>query len=337
MEKLARYSFTKQQCDEIVNDAKKLVTDAIQRVIGDVVAVVADNIANSIITSLEQRNKITSNTNNNILVEDSILEDESEEAAIKFIDENSERISTELQGRNQQYSNFVNTVATIDLFDEYLSEDPIYVPRKFRSDNRHCMTPDEREVVNRLSEQKFRHQIEILQHRRDEFRRRIKNGDETFNRFVRDNITDEEILYEVMTIWKTAIKVDEEKVDEIQIKKTESIRAAHQKDRDSRLQKPDNQQNEPTQKTPRVRFQSVTEERGVVEQSIPNLVVNLPQSGDRQIQNTTSLSANNANNNPQNPAAKNDQSQRKNKKRKKKNPPRLASSTYLTSISSLHT
>ena len=199
------------------------------------------------------------------------------------------------------------------------------------------MTPDEREVVNRLSEQKFRHQIEILQHRRDEFRRRIKNGDETFNRFVRDNITDEEILYEVMTIWKTAIKVDEEKVDEIQIKKTESIRAAHQKDRDSRLQKPDNQQNEPTQKTPRVRFQSVTEERGVVEQSIPNLVVNLPQSGDRQIQNTTSLSANNANNNPQNPAAKNDQSQRKNKKRKKKNPPRLASSTYLTSISSLHT
>ena len=55
MEKLrARYSFTNLQCKKIDDDAYKLVNDALQVVIRDVVPMVADNIADNIVTLLEQ-------------------------------------------------------------------------------------------------------------------------------------------------------------------------------------------------------------------------------------------------------------------------------------------
>ena len=64
MEKLrARYSFTDVQCQTIVDDAKKLVNDAMQAVMGDVVPKVVDNIANRILTSLEE-NEVIGNDNN---------------------------------------------------------------------------------------------------------------------------------------------------------------------------------------------------------------------------------------------------------------------------------
>ena len=227
----ARYSFTELQCKKIVDDAQTLVNDAVLQALGEIIPMVADNIANNIQTLLEQKEVVMNENNNEILVEETVMEDESLDLAIKFLNENSEFIKSQLIFRNQAYTNYVNTVATIDLYDDYLSENPIFVPRKFRNDNRHCLSKDERDVVDRISIQKLKGEAEFLQCRRDEFRKRIKNGDDTFTRFLRDRISDEDVLQEVMTAWNSSLRVDEEKVDELQIKKTENLKNAHQKDR----------------------------------------------------------------------------------------------------------
>ena len=320
-----RYSFTDMQCQKIVDDAHKLVNDALQKVIGDVVPVVVDNIANSIVTLLEQKQVVGNNNNNdNILVEDTVLEDDSFDLAIKFMSDNSEFIRSELIARNQVYTNYVNTVATIDLYDEYLGLTPKYVPRKFRSDNRHCLSKDERDVVDRISITKFKGETELLHCRRDEFRRRIKKGDDHFEKFARDRIPNEEVLQEVMTAWKSALKVDEEKVDELQIKKTESLRNAHQKDRQL-LQ---------SRGTPSVQEPSAAGNVETSHQGMPNHQTPQGQQQQRQQQPQQQQPQPQQPQQPQHQPpqnSKNENSHRKKKKTRKQ--PHLASLTYLTSIS----
>ena len=80
MERLrARYSFTDVQCKKIVLDAHKLVTDAMQKLVEDIVPVIVDNIAHGLVTLLEEKKVVG---NNDILVEDTILEDDSFDLAM---------------------------------------------------------------------------------------------------------------------------------------------------------------------------------------------------------------------------------------------------------------
>ena len=347
MEKLrARCSFTYLQCKKTVDDAYKLVNDALQVVIRDVVPMVADNIADNIVMLLEQEKFVLNENNNEILVEETVLEDDSLDLAIQFMNDNSEFIKSQLIFRNQAYTNFVNTVATIDLYDECLSENPVFVPRKFRNDNRHCLSKDERDVVDKISIQKLKGETEFLQCRRDEFRRRIKNGDSNFTSFVRNNIPNEDVFQEVMTVWNSALRVDEEKVDELQIKKTESLRKAHQKDKLSQLSRgtPSGTQSTATGTIP-TSAQSInpinsasTTDRGNRINSITNRANSgvqnpTPEPGSHQgeIHHQTPQTAGHTSTHNQH--TKNENSHRKKKKTKKKNPPHLASLTYLTSIS----
>ena len=173
-----KFHFTDTQCKQITDNAYKIINDAVQKVLKDVVPIVTENIAKNIVTAIEQ-----ARNNELILAEDTIIEDYS---ADKFMNDNFDHITTELVARNSAYTNYVSCVGLIDLYESYLSETPVYVPRKFRDDNKFCMTPQEREAVHKLETQKLRTEKEIQQLRRDEFKRRLDKGDICVMLFFRD-------------------------------------------------------------------------------------------------------------------------------------------------------
>ena len=149
-----------------------------------------------------------------------------------------------------------------------------------------------------------------------------------------------------MTSWNSALKVDEEKGDELQIKKTESLRKAHQKDRLSLQSRrtPSGGQSSTagtissstsaTNTISSTRNSSYTANRGNCITSVTNTVnggvpTTLPVPVSHQGV-TSHQTRQTARSDPPHQHPKNENGHRKKKKR---NPPHLASLTYLTSIS----
>ena len=226
-----RFGFTDKQCKDINDNAVKVFTDAVQKLAKEIVPVIADNIANTIITSMNNEN---GRQPEHVIVDDTILEDDSpSRLATKFMSDNFEKMQIELKGRNEAYQNYVSYVSYIDLYTEYLEENPVYVPKKFRDDGRHFMSQEEKDTFSELGVIKLRTELNLKKIRRDTFRSRIMNGDELVNKFFHEKISDPGVRDEVFKRWKTATKKDEEKIDESQIKKIETTRKQHQTDKNS--------------------------------------------------------------------------------------------------------
>ena len=90
-------------------------------------------------------------------------------------------------------------------------------------DDKFYMSRQEKEYLDQLTVMKLRTELEIMILRRDEYRSRIRSGDNQVNQFFRDEISNTEVLDEVVNLWKAAVKKDEENVDDHQVKKIENI------------------------------------------------------------------------------------------------------------------
>ena len=79
--------------------------------------------------------------------------------------------------------------------------------------------------------QTFRTEMEIWQMRRDDFRQRIKQGDEQVLSHFASTIGDKNVVEEVIKIWQEMIRKDEDLVKDKWVKKIESTRKAYEKDK----------------------------------------------------------------------------------------------------------
>ena len=59
------------------------------------------------------------------------------------------------------------------LYNEWLEEEPMYIPRKFRNDKVYTMNDQEKNIYSKLALEKLKTEMEILTNRPENFRNSI--------------------------------------------------------------------------------------------------------------------------------------------------------------------
>ena len=118
------------------------------------------------------------------------------------------------------------------MYTECSEEDAIYIPRKFRKDNTHYKSEDEKRIYDKLNYDRMKSEMEVLKIRRDNFSNELKEEDTDNKKYFENNIPDKDVLKGVLEIWNKSIKRDEEQVQEKWVHKIESVKKDFQRDKE---------------------------------------------------------------------------------------------------------
>ena len=153
-------------------------------------------------------------------------------SALKYIQDHMTEWETCLKNRHDTYWQYMRCVNTIDLYTECLEEEPnMYIPRKFRKDKTHCRDAAEKREVERMNHERLKSAMQVLQIRKTSYHNELQFQDKEDEEYLRRQITDTEVLDNVLEIWKTSTKKDEESIQEEWVKKNEGMRQNFEKDK----------------------------------------------------------------------------------------------------------
>ena len=105
-----------------------------------------------------------------------------------FIRRNNNHWQKELKKRKNIYYKVTRSDQLILLYNEYLEEEPIYIPRKFRNDNTFTMNEQEKNIYFKLDLTKLKTEMEVLTRKRAYFRRNWTKQIRNYN-FFRERIS----------------------------------------------------------------------------------------------------------------------------------------------------
>ena len=94
-----------------------------------------------------------------------------------FRTENKDYLNKKLNEREDVYYKYRRCDAYLDLYGESLAKEPLYIPKKFRSDSYHVMNEDELRSVTKFELQRFQSECEIFNIRRKQFLKEITTID----------------------------------------------------------------------------------------------------------------------------------------------------------------
>ena len=206
--------------DECIDDVKKTITDSITEmmpiIIEEIGPIIMNNISAKIKSDAEKLDEMN----------------KKRKIALKYVQDNIKDWERTLENRNKTYWQYIRTVSTLDLYTECLEEEPMYIPRKFRKDKTHYRNAEEKREVERMNHERLKSEMQILQIRKSTYYNEMQHKDKEDEDFFRREITDPEILDNVLEIWNTSKKKDEEIVHEKWVKKNEGMRQNFEKDKE---------------------------------------------------------------------------------------------------------
>ena len=261
--------------------------------------------------------------------------------AIKYVQRNTESWKYHLRSRDTLYRKHLRCVSLLDLYTDCMQEEPMYVPKKFRNEKVNVRNEEEKKKQQTLDGHKFRTEMEILEIRKKDFERDLKNLDEKNRDFLVKDVEDEEIREIILSIWEKSIKEDEELAKDNWVVKIEATRKQYEDDKkekdnkeeeDSRKEK-DTSSKQPIKKKDQKNTKAGENENTTASSSRgnPNLR-NFDFWSNGNTSNTSThenVNPNHRNNTHRNSNSKNDR-RRSQTPRKKYN---LRSSTFLHSLS----
>ena len=136
-----------------------------------------------------------------------------------------------LESRNSEYYKYTRCKNLLQLYNEGLQCEPMYIPRKFREDNIHVKSTAELSVINKLELRKLQAECEILCLRKEEFAKRIGEFDIKVETFIKENTTSSKAQSLLIEQWYRLAQEDICKIKENWLKKIESTREAFQRDK----------------------------------------------------------------------------------------------------------
>ena len=119
----------------------------------------------------------------------------------------------------------------LELYEECLAEEPIYIPRKFRNDKYHVNTVEERNIVMKSNIQKLQSECEILKLRRDNFASDIIKQDEKIGNFINNVSSNTCLKNELNKIHNEEINRDMQRIKTQRNKKNISTKEAFKRDK----------------------------------------------------------------------------------------------------------
>ena len=106
------------------------------------------------------------------------------------------------QKRDDFYYKQIRNEKLIELYEEGLRENPVYVPRKFRKDDYLVKSRLELNIIRNRDIATLKSEIEIMKLRIENCKRTVQFQDTTITQHVNSNVSDPLIAAEILKIWR---------------------------------------------------------------------------------------------------------------------------------------
>ena len=207
---------------ELVQKVKDLIPEIFKQLTPQIAGLVKSEIAQYI-----GANDITD------LIKKTIRESltKPEEELDNFMESFGHIMDSKRKQRDNEFYKLARNKKDLQLYNECMIQEPLYIPREFRHDKYHVMSQKELDIITKVELKRFQAECEILVGRNEELQKRCTILDnEVLDIISMSNMSEKASVY-LINRWKFMVDKDEKRVAEQMAKKVESTRLAYQKDR----------------------------------------------------------------------------------------------------------
>ena len=135
------------------------------------------------------------------------------------MDSFSKDFDAKLSKRETLYYKFARHDSLIKLYNECLTMDPIYVPKKFRYDSYHVMSLNILEIIKDMEIKRLQSECKIFESRRDDFAKRCFEIDEEVLEIINNSNVSRKASKQLQDRWNKLINEDIERVNKSWLRK----------------------------------------------------------------------------------------------------------------------
>ena len=216
--------------EEMVESIKEIIRDTIIQILPDIVKQMT-TIIPEIITQITPIIVKTTTDNYSNREKAEVRRKENEKNFNDFRAENKAYMDKKLSEREEKYYKYRRSDVNLELYGECLAEEPVYIPRKFRSDSFHVMNEAELRSVTKFELQRFQSECEILNLRRTQFLKEITTIDDQIEEFIKNKNLNDGVTSLAVSRWNECKTEEIKRIDEKMVKKMESTQEAYAKDK----------------------------------------------------------------------------------------------------------
>ena len=169
---------------------------------------------------------------NNLLLEtvkETLLS--TDEEVEQFLESFASLCDEKLVERESNYWKFTRCDRLLNLYNDCLQCEPMYIPKQFRSDKYHVMSRQELNIVIKMGLKRLQGECEIMNCRKEEFLNRVQLIDQEIEELIYQSNLSPKATKILLDRWKTFYVKDTTKVDKKWDKRIESTKRAFEKDK----------------------------------------------------------------------------------------------------------
>ena len=135
----------------------------------------------------------------------------------------------------------------LETYSNCLTQEPMYIPRKFRKDAFHTNSKEEKKVIDKLNLQQLKTEMELLTLRNEKHLAKLKEFDANIEIEIMKSDVNEEVTNEMHSSWNEKVNIDMKRIQDKWNKKSLSIKEAHKVDQNYMKSKYDDNNNQQAQ------------------------------------------------------------------------------------------
>ena len=212
--------------DEQFNEIKDAILDNVLKVlpniINEIFPVIMDKVSDIIKTNINDYVP-TSDSNNSHGNDAKEIKD--------FIKSNNAAWVNFVKKRKDQFYKYTRCDQLINLYNDCLAEEPMYIPRKFRQDSMYTMNDHEKKIYEKLNLEKLKTEMEILTTRREHFRLQLDSTDSEFKAWLDSKELVERLENNISLEWQKDVENANSRIEEVWENNIEGKKNAFMKDK----------------------------------------------------------------------------------------------------------
>ena len=215
---------------EITENIVKQLTESLPEIMKVVIPSIIELIPNilkelmpTIIRTCKEEIKKHTNDNNTTPTAGPSNNKNIENDVIKYKRKYKDTFDELLKKRENAYYGYAKNEHTIDLYNDCMESNPIYIPKKFRQDDYNTMTDEEIPIIKNLALQRCKAEVDLCNIRRNKATEKVIATDKEADKIINGIPTCEEVKSKLKDRWTECITTDMNKVN----KKWEQKIASH--------------------------------------------------------------------------------------------------------------
>ena len=139
-------------------------------------------------------------------------------------------INEKLKEREKAQYQHTRCVNLLQIYNDCMQKDPLYIPKKFRSDRYHVMSSNELNVLTQMELKKFQSECQILNLRREEYSERASHIDKQIEALINREDLSSSARTKCLERWQILVKEDTDRIVSKWTKKLDGMRKAFDRD-----------------------------------------------------------------------------------------------------------